>query len=69
MFLVRDHKPDECNFSNLLHQQVYQWKFLDYGTRIFEYNQHVDTHIDLMDDVFPKIKKRQLNRHSPGGDI
>jgi len=44
-------------------------KFLDYGSRIFEYNQHVDTHIDPMDDVFPKITKCQFNRHGPGGDI
>lgn len=44
-------------------------KFLDYGSRIFEYSQHVDTITDPMDDVFPKITKCQFNRHGPGGDI
>ena len=62
------------NLMNVIFQIFYinkfiGGKFLDYGSRIFEYNQHVDTHIDPMDDVFPKITKCQFNRHGPGGDI
>lgn len=44
-------------------------KFLDYGSRIFEYNRHMGTGSDPMDDVFPKMTKCQFNRHGPGGDI
>jgi len=45
-------------------------KFLDYGSRIFEYTQLFDENLpDPMDDVFPKMTKCQFNRHGPGGDI
>ena len=62
------------NLMNIIFQIFYinkfiGGKFLDYGSRIFAYNQHIDTNIDPMDDVFPKITKCQFNRHGPGGDI
>ena len=62
------------NLMNIIFQIFYinkfiGGKFLDYGSRIFAYNQHIDTHIDPMDDVFPKITKCQFNRHGPGRDI
>jgi len=44
-------------------------KFLDYGSRIYWYNQNTHGHVDPMNDVFPKVAKCQFNRHGPGGDI
>eukprot|EP00092_Neocalanus_flemingeri_P075251 GFUD01093199.1.p1 GENE.GFUD01093199.1~~GFUD01093199.1.p1 ORF type:complete len:449 (+),score=85.56 GFUD01093199.1:92-1348(+) len=62
------------NLMNVIFQIFYinkfiGGKFLDYGSRILDYNKHIDTQTDPMDDVFPKMTKCQFNRHGPGGDI
>eukprot|EP00092_Neocalanus_flemingeri_P096400 GFUD01122713.1.p1 GENE.GFUD01122713.1~~GFUD01122713.1.p1 ORF type:complete len:450 (-),score=102.25 GFUD01122713.1:108-1271(-) len=62
------------NLMNVIFQIFYinkfiGGKFLDYGSRILDYNKHIDSQTDPMDDVFPKMTKCQFNRHGPGGDI
>jgi len=62
------------NLMNVIFQIFYinkflGGKFLDYGSRIFDYNQDIEGHVDPMDDVFPKMTKCQFNYHGPGGDI
>eukprot|EP00091_Calanus_sinicus_P010951 TRINITY_DN2502_c0_g1_i1.p1 TRINITY_DN2502_c0_g1~~TRINITY_DN2502_c0_g1_i1.p1 ORF type:complete len:407 (+),score=75.11 TRINITY_DN2502_c0_g1_i1:99-1319(+) len=44
-------------------------RFLDYGSQILNYYNHIDIGIDPMVEVFPKVTKCQFNRHGPGGDI
>jgi len=62
------------NLMNVLVQINYINKFLggrfvDYGSQIFQFYNHIDMGIDPMVEVFPKVTKCQFNRHGPGGDI
>ena len=62
------------NLVNVLVQINYINKFLggrfvDYGSQIFQFYNHIDMGIDPMVEVFPKVTKCQFNRHGPGGDI
>merc|ERR1712212_331922 len=62
------------NLVNVLVQMNYINKFLggrflDYGSQILQFYNHIDIGIDPMVEVFPKMTKCQFNRHGPGGDI
>ena len=62
------------NLVNVLVQINYINKFLggrfvDYGSQLFQFYNHIDMGIDPMVEVFPKVTKCQFNRHGPGGDI
>ena len=73
-YAVRFFLFEIINLMNVIIQIFYINKFiggrfLDYGSQILNYYNHIDIGIDPMVEVFPKVTKCQFNRHGPGGDI